>query len=97
MILLGACPKDFVFKRMCTVFPELSKYKIDYSWGGTLAITVNRLPSFGTLINDKVIYAHGYSGHGLAISVLAGKLIYEKISNKSNRFNFISDIKHNIM
>ena len=87
-------PKDFVFKRMCTVFPELSKYKIDYSWGGTLAITVNRLPSFGTLINDKVIYAHGYSGHGLAISVLAGKLIYEKISNKSNRFNFISDIKH---
>ena len=63
--------KNFVWQRMCKVFPELKKYKIEYSWGGTLAITINRLPSFGSLMNDKVIYAHGYSGHGLALSTLA--------------------------
>ena len=72
-------PKNFVLKRMYKVFPQLKNFKIDFSWGGTLAITINRLPSFGTLMNDKIIYAHGYSGHGLALSVLAGKLIFEKI------------------
>ena len=74
--------KDFVQQRMYRVFPMLKKYKINYSWGGTLAITVNRLPSFGTLMDEKIIYAHAYSGHGLALSILSGKLISEKISGK---------------
>ena len=86
--------KYFVSKRMYKVFPDLKKYKIDFSWGGTLAITINRLPNFGTLMNDKVLYAQGYSGHGLALSTLAGKLIAEKISGTSNRFNFFQSISH---
>ena len=87
-------PKSFVTKRMLKVFPQLKNYKIDYSWGGTLAITVNRLPNFGTIMGDKVIYAFGYSGHGLALSVLTGKLIAEHISGFSDRFKFFSDITH---
>ena len=79
---------------MIKVFPELKEMKIDYSWGGTLAITINRLPSFGTLMNDKIIYAHGYSGHGLALSVLAGKLIFEKITGITDKFNLIAKIKN---
>ena len=86
--------KYFVLKRMYKVFPDLKKYKIDFSWGGTLAITINRLPHFGTLLNEKVLYAQGYSGHGLALSTLAGKLIAEKISGTSNRFNFFQSISH---
>ena len=87
-------PKIFVLKRMYKVFPQLKKYKVDYSWGGTLAITVNRLPSFGTMMNGKLIYAFGYSGHGLALSVLAGKLISEKIKGYNERFDFFKKIKH---
>ena len=86
--------KNFVKERMTKVFPELKNYNIEYSWGGTLAITVNRLPNFGTMINGKLIYAHGYSGHGLALSTLAGKLIAEKISGFPDRFNFFESIKH---
>ena len=86
--------KNFVWQRMCKVFPMLKDYKIEYSWGGTLAITINRLPNFGTLMNDKIIYAQGYSGHGLALSILAGKLITEKISGEPKRFNFFKNIKH---
>ena len=85
---------SFVSKRMIKVFPELQNVKIDYSWGGTLAITVNRLPHFGTLMNNKVSYAFGYSGHGLALSVLAGKLIGENIHGDHERFEFFSDINH---
>ena len=86
--------KNFVWQRMCKVFPMLKDYKIEYSWGGTLAITINRLPNFGTLMNDKIIYAQGYSGHGLALSILAGKLITEKISGEPKRFNFFKNIQH---
>lgn len=85
---------SFVSKRMIKVFPQLQNVKIDYSWGGTLAITVNRLPHFGTLMNNKVSYAFGYSGHGLALSVLAGKLIVENIHGDHERFKFFSDINH---
>ena len=85
---------SFVSKRMIKVFPELQNVKIDYSWGGTLAITVNRLPHFGTLMNNKVSYAFGYSGHGLALSVLAGKLIGENIHGDHERFKFFSGINH---
>ena len=85
---------SFVSKRMIKVFPQLQNVKIDYSWGGTLAITVNRLPHFGTLMNNKVSYAFGYSGHGLALSVLAGKLIGENIHGDQERFKFFSDINH---
>ena len=86
--------KNFVRKRMVKVFPNLENTKIDYSWGGTLAITSKRLPHFGELNNNKLIFAHGYSGHGLALSVLAGKLISEKISGNSERFDLFSKIKH---
>ena len=85
---------SFVSQRMIKVFPQLQNVKIDYSWGGTLAITVNRLPHFGTLMNNKVSYAFGYSGHGLALSVLAGKLIGENIHGDHERFKFFSDINH---
>ena len=46
--------KKFVMKRMIKVFPMLKHIKIDYSWGGTLAITTNRLPHFGELLNNKL-------------------------------------------
>ena len=86
--------KEFVTKRMYKVFPMLKDYKIEYCWGGTLAITVNRFPNFGTLFNGKIIYAQGYSGHGLALTTLAGKLIAERVSGYNDRFNFFSSIPH---
>jgi len=85
---------DFVRNRMIKVFPMLTNIKIDFSWGGTLAITTNRLPHFGVLYNNKLIFAHGYSGHGLALSTLAGKLISEKISGVNERFDLFSKVKH---
>jgi gamma-glutamylputrescine oxidase len=49
--------------------------EIDYAWGGTLAITLNRMPCFRPAAN--VLSASGYSGHGVALATLAGKLMAE--------------------
>ena len=85
---------SFVSKRMFKVFPQMKDCKIDFSWGGTLAISVNRLPNFGVKMKERLFYGHAYSGHGLGLSVLGGKLIAEKIEGNSEKFDHFSKIKH---
>jgi len=88
-------PKDiasFVRKPMSLIYPELKNVKIDYAWGGRVAVTLNRLPHLGTLDSDRIIYAQGYSGHGVALATLAGELITEKIQGQSDRFDLIASV-----
>lgn len=83
--------KGFVRKRMLMTYPELESTPIDYAWGGTLAITMNRMPAFGRL-GSSVYYAHGYSGHGVPIATLAGKLLAEALSGTAERFDVMASI-----
>src|SRR5262249_11887939 len=68
------------------VFPQLKGIGIDYAWGGRLAITLPRLPHFGRLA-PNVYFAQGYSGQGVAIATLAGKLLAEAIGGQAARFD----------
>ena len=82
-------PRDVaavVRPRMLAIFPGLAATPIDYSWGGTLAITVNRLPAFQRL-GPNVFSAAGYSGHGVALATLAGKLMAEAVEGHAGRFD----------
>ncbi len=78
--------KGFVRKYMLRVYPQLAEARIDYAWGGTLAITRNRLPGFGRL-GPGLFYAQGFSGHGVALTALAGKLIAEAVAGSAERFD----------
>lgn len=79
--------------RMVKVYPQLSEARIDYCWGGFVAITVNRAPHFGRT-RRNVYYAQGFSGHGIALTGLAGKLIAEAVSGTAERFDVFSRIPH---
>jgi gamma-glutamylputrescine oxidase len=81
----------FVRKYMLRIYPELENTLIEYGWGGTLAITMNRMPDFGRL-SPQVFYAHGYSGHGVPIATLAGKLLSEVISGTAERFDVMASV-----
>jgi len=83
--------KRFVRPHMLRIYPELADTRIDYAWGGTLAITMNRMPDFGRL-SPQVYYAHGYSGHGVPIATLAGKLVAEAIAGQAERFDVMSSV-----
>ena len=83
--------RNFVRKYMLRIYPELADTRIDYGWGGTLAITMNRMPDFGRL-SPNVFYAHGYSGHGVPIATLAGKLLAEVISGTAERFDVMANV-----
>jgi gamma-glutamylputrescine oxidase len=83
--------KGFVRKRLLRIYPELADTRIDYGWGGTLAITLNRMPDFGRL-SGSIFYAHGFSGHGVPTATLAGKLLAEAISGTAERFDVMAGV-----
>ena len=80
-------------KRMLKIFPNLSNIGIEKVWSGTVGITLNRIPHFG-LVDKNIFFVQGYSGHGVALTALAGKVMAEAINNESNRFEILSKIKH---
>jgi gamma-glutamylputrescine oxidase len=83
----------FVRPHMLKVFPQLAGARVDHAWGGQLAITMNRLPHLGRLPGD-VYFAQGYSGQGVAMSSLAGKLMAEAIAGSAERFDIFAGIPH---
>jgi gamma-glutamylputrescine oxidase len=80
-------------KRMLGVFPQLKDVGIEYSWGGQVDITMNRAPHFGRL-DANVYFLQGFSGHGVALTGIAGKLVAEAIAGTAERFDVFSKIPH---
>ena len=78
-----------VRKPMLEVYPQLKDVKIDYVWGGTLAITMNRMPCF-LRSHPRVFSASGYSGHGVAMATLAGKLMAQAVQGQAGGFDVMA-------
>ena len=79
-------------KKMLRIYPDLSNVKIDYGWTGKIAVTVNHIPQIGRLTSN-IYYSQGYSGHGVNMTHLAGKLISEAISGTMERFDLFNSIR----
>jgi glycine/D-amino acid oxidase-like deaminating enzyme len=57
-------------------FPAIAHVPIAHRWSGVLALTLDRQPSIGAgLVAPNVFHALGYSGHGVALALLAGKVL----------------------
>lgn len=80
-------------KRMLKVFPQLSDVSIEYSWGGYVDITMSRAPDFGRLA-PHVYYLQGFSGHGIALTGVAGRLAAEAIAGQAERFDLFTRLEH---
>lgn len=79
--------------RMLKVFPQLADVKIEYSWGGFVDITMSRAPDFGR-IAPNVYYLQGFSGHGIALTGMAGQLLAEAVAGQAERFDMFSRLQH---
>jgi gamma-glutamylputrescine oxidase len=79
--------------RMLAVFPQLADARVEYSWGGYVDITLNRAPHFGRLM-PNVYFLQGFSGHGIALTGIAGKLVAEAIAGQAERFDVFARIPH---
>lgn len=78
-------------RRIERLFPQLKGCGIDYHWGGTLGITPNRLPMIRRL-NATTLAAGGFSGHGVAITGLTGKIMAEAVTGQAGRFETLSKL-----
>ncbi|MCA3559733.1 MAG: FAD-binding oxidoreductase [Aestuariivirga sp.] len=78
---------------MVKIFPQLRDAKVDFAWGGYIAITHNRIPDCGRL-SPTAYYAHGYSGQGVALAGIYGKLIAEAVRGTAERFDLLSRVRH---
>ncbi len=80
-----------VRKPMNIVFPHLKDVRIDYAWGGTLAITMKRFPYLAR-IAPNVLSASGYSGHGVGTATHAGQLMAKAIVGETDGFDVMGQI-----
>lgn len=92
----GRVPKSIagaLRPRLLSIYPQLADARIDFEWGGNIAISVNRIPQFGRIENNTY-YAQGYSGHGLAPTHLAGKMLADIVAGDSEQFDVFSRVRH---
>jgi gamma-glutamylputrescine oxidase len=78
---------------MLKVFPQLADVQIEHAWGGYIAITSNRIPDCGRL-SPTTYYAHGYSGQGVALAQMYGKLMSDAIRGQAERFDMLAQFRH---
>lgn len=78
--------------RMLKIYPQLRDIGIDYAWGGTIAVPVNRVPQLGR-IAPNVFYANAYSGHGVNVTHLAGEILSDTIGGTAERFDVFSRLR----
>ena len=86
-------------RRMVQTFPQLAATRVEYAWGGFVDITLNRAPDFGRLpavdgAGPNVYYLQGFSGHGLALTGLAGRLVAEAMAGDAGRFDIFARLRH---
>ena len=87
-------PRDIaaaVRKPMLEIYPQLKNTRIDYAWGGTLGITMNRMPHFER-IDGNILSASGYSGHGVAMATMGGKMAADAIRGQAEQFDFMASV-----
>jgi gamma-glutamylputrescine oxidase len=79
--------------RIAQVFPALAGASVEHVWGGLVDISMNRAPDFGR-IGPNIYYLQGFSGHGVALTGLAGRLVAEAVAGHAERFDIFARIRH---
>jgi gamma-glutamylputrescine oxidase len=69
--------------RMESLFPQLKDVAVTHVWGGSLGITMPRLPHVAR-VGARVLSAAGFSGHGVALSGMAGRVMAEAVMGQED-------------
>jgi gamma-glutamylputrescine oxidase len=84
---------ESMHRRLARIFPQAADLEVEYAWGGYLDITMSRAPDFGRLA-PNIFYLQGFSGHGMSLTGLAGKLVAEAVAGTAERFDVFARLPH---
>ncbi|WP_283148808.1 NAD(P)/FAD-dependent oxidoreductase [Silvimonas soli] len=80
-------------ERLAAVFPQLAQTRVEYAWGGFVDVSMNRAPDFGRA-DANFYYLQGFSGHGVALTGIAGEMVADAIAGQAERFDLFARLKH---
>ncbi len=83
---------DAIRKQITEIYPDLKDVEITHGWGGYVGITMPRKPYIREVM-PNVIYAGGFSGHGVMLSNFTGKLYAEMVAGNRDRLKLMQDFK----
>ena len=83
--------KTKLVARMNDMFPQTRGVGISHIWGGTLGITMTRLPALQR-IAPNVLSGAGFSGHGVALSGFSGRVMAEAIAGQAESFDTLASL-----
>jgi gamma-glutamylputrescine oxidase len=92
----GAAPAQLteaMKQRMTGVFPQLDGVQVEYAWGGFVDVTRNRAPDFGA-VDPNYYFVQGFSGHGVALTGIAGRVVAQAIAGERAQFELFSGVRH---
>jgi len=78
--------------KLSRIYPRLENVRVDYAWGGTIGVTLNRVPLLGR-ISPNIFYSQGYSGHGVNVTHLAGRIMADAVAGTVEQLDMFADVK----
>ena len=84
---------DALGARIRRLFPRIRDHGLEYVWSGKVALTRARMPHVGRL-GTKVTFAQGYSGEGVAMSGLVGRVLAEAVAGQAERLDLFARLPH---
>jgi len=89
----GGQPKEKAVRaQLQEVYPQLIDVKFSHIWGGTVGITVERMP-FIREVAPNITFCGGYSGHGVMLSSYCGKLYADSLLGQDDHFRLFQELK----
>jgi len=79
-------------RKIASIYPQLANIGIDYAWGGKIGVTISRVPQLGKL-SPNIFYCQGYSGHGVNVTHLTGKILADAVAGTMEQFDLFADVR----
>ena len=79
-------------KKIASIYPQRAGIGIDYAWGGRIGVPITRVPQLGKLA-PNIFYCQGYSGHGVNVTHLTGKIMADAVAGTMEQFDLFADVK----
>jgi glycine/D-amino acid oxidase-like deaminating enzyme len=79
-------------REIASIYPRLANIGIDYAWGGKIGVPITRVPQLGKLA-PNIFYCQGYSGHGVNVTHLTGKILADAVAGTMEQFDLFADVK----